>query len=81
MRIIYVVLFVISATLTNAQNDNKDIAKTQIGIYYHHFCGILYVFAANGGNILDPQILAFAFFMFMWQIPHFFSHMFSGRFL
>jgi protein SCO1/2 len=26
---------VISATLTNAQNDNKDIAKTQIGIYEH----------------------------------------------
>jgi protoheme IX farnesyltransferase len=28
-------------------------------------------YAAAGGNILDPQILAFAFFMFMWQIPHF----------
>ena len=28
-------------------------------------------YAAAGGSILDPQIVAFAFFMFMWQIPHF----------
>jgi len=28
-------------------------------------------YAAAGGSILDPQIIAFAFFMFMWQIPHF----------
>jgi protoheme IX farnesyltransferase len=28
-------------------------------------------YVAAGGNVLDPQILAFAFFMFMWQIPHF----------
>lgn len=28
-------------------------------------------YVAAGGSILDPQILAFAFFMFMWQIPHF----------
>lgn len=28
-------------------------------------------YVAAGGNVLDPQILAVAFFMFMWQIPHF----------
>lgn len=28
-------------------------------------------YVSAGGNALDPQILAFAFFMFMWQIPHF----------
>jgi len=28
-------------------------------------------YAAAGGSILDPQIISFAFFMFMWQIPHF----------
>lgn len=28
-------------------------------------------YAAAGGSILDPEIIAFAFFMFMWQIPHF----------
>ena len=28
-------------------------------------------FVAAGGSALDPKILAFAFFMFMWQIPHF----------
>ena len=28
-------------------------------------------YVAAGGSALDPQILAFAFFMFMWQIPHF----------
>lgn len=28
-------------------------------------------YVAAGGNLLDPQILAFAFFMFMWQVPHF----------
>lgn len=28
-------------------------------------------YVAAGGSVLDPQILAFAFFMFMWQIPHF----------
>lgn len=28
-------------------------------------------YVAAGGNILDPQIIAFAFFMFMWQVPHF----------
>lgn len=28
-------------------------------------------YVAGGGNVLDPQILAFAFFMFMWQVPHF----------
>lgn len=28
-------------------------------------------YVAAGGYVTDPQILAFAFFMFMWQIPHF----------
>lgn len=28
-------------------------------------------YAAAGGSILDSEIIAFAFFMFMWQIPHF----------
>ena len=28
-------------------------------------------YAAAGGSISDPEIIAFAFFMFMWQIPHF----------
>lgn len=28
-------------------------------------------YVAAGGSLLDPQILAFGFFMFMWQIPHF----------
>lgn len=28
-------------------------------------------YAAAGGSISDPSIIAFAFFMFMWQIPHF----------
>jgi len=28
-------------------------------------------YVAAGGSVLDPKILAFAFFMFMWQIPHF----------
>ncbi|NOR87867.1 MAG: hypothetical protein GQ527_09680 [Bacteroidales bacterium] len=28
-------------------------------------------FVAAGGNPLDAKILAFSFFMFMWQIPHF----------
>jgi protoheme IX farnesyltransferase len=28
-------------------------------------------YAAAGGSITDPAIIAFAFFMFMWQIPHF----------
>ena len=28
-------------------------------------------YVSAGGNVLDPQILAVAFFMFMWQIPHF----------
>ncbi len=28
-------------------------------------------YAAAGGSILEPQIISFAFFMFMWQIPHF----------
>lgn len=28
-------------------------------------------YVAAGGNLADPQILAFAFFMFMWQVPHF----------
>lgn len=28
-------------------------------------------YVAAGGEVLDPQILAFAFFMFMWQVPHF----------
>lgn len=28
-------------------------------------------YVSAGGYALDPQILAFAFFMFMWQIPHF----------
>jgi len=28
-------------------------------------------YAAAGGSIGDPAIIAFAFFMFMWQIPHF----------
>jgi len=28
-------------------------------------------YVAAGGNLLDPQIIAFAFFMFMWQVPHF----------
>lgn len=28
-------------------------------------------YAAAGGLILDSEIIAFAFFMFMWQIPHF----------
>jgi protoheme IX farnesyltransferase len=27
--------------------------------------------AAAGGRILDPQIMAVAFFMFLWQVPHF----------
>jgi protoheme IX farnesyltransferase len=27
--------------------------------------------AAAGGSLLDPQILAIAFFFFIWQIPHF----------
>jgi heme o synthase len=26
---------------------------------------------AAGGNLLDPQILIIAFFLFIWQIPHF----------
>jgi len=28
-------------------------------------------YVAAGGNLLDSNILAFSFFMFMWQIPHF----------
>jgi len=28
-------------------------------------------YVAAGGSASDPKILAFAFFMFMWQIPHF----------
>jgi protoheme IX farnesyltransferase len=28
-------------------------------------------YVAAGGSLNDPQILAFAFFMFMWQVPHF----------
>lgn len=28
-------------------------------------------YVAAGGNLADPQIIAFAFFMFMWQVPHF----------
>ena len=28
-------------------------------------------YVAGGGNPTDPAIVAFAFFMFMWQIPHF----------
>lgn len=28
-------------------------------------------YAAAGGSISDPSIIAFSFFMFMWQIPHF----------
>ncbi len=28
-------------------------------------------YVAAGGSLLDPQIIAFGFFMFMWQIPHF----------
>ena len=28
-------------------------------------------YVAAGGSALDPKILAFSFFMFMWQIPHF----------
>ncbi len=27
--------------------------------------------AAAGGLLLDPQIMAVAFFMFLWQVPHF----------
>jgi protoheme IX farnesyltransferase len=27
--------------------------------------------AAAGGSVLDPRILAVAFFFFMWQVPHF----------
>ena len=27
--------------------------------------------AAAGGRLLDPQIMAVAFFMFLWQVPHF----------
>lgn len=26
---------------------------------------------AAGGSLLDPQIMAVAFFMFLWQVPHF----------
>ncbi|MBI9034368.1 MAG: protoheme IX farnesyltransferase [Bacteroidales bacterium] len=28
-------------------------------------------YVAGGGYLGDPEIIAFAFFMFMWQIPHF----------
>lgn len=28
-------------------------------------------YVAAGGSLLDSQIMAFGFFMFMWQIPHF----------
>ena len=28
-------------------------------------------YVAAGGSLLDTQIMAFGFFMFMWQIPHF----------
>ncbi len=28
-------------------------------------------YVAGGGSLADPEIIAFAFFMFMWQIPHF----------
>ncbi len=27
--------------------------------------------AAAGGSLMNPMILAFAFFIFMWQVPHF----------
>ncbi len=48
--------------------------KTAFAVVPGSFIGALpplVGYAAAGGSILDPQIIAFAFFMFMWQIPHF----------
>jgi heme o synthase len=30
---------------------------------------------AGGGYVLDPRMASLCFFLFMWQVPHFFSHL------
>ena len=30
---------------------------------------------AGGGDFLDPRMAALCFFVFMWQVPHFFTHL------
>lgn len=48
--------------------------KTAFAVVPGSFIGALppmVGYASAGGSILDPQIIAFSFFMFMWQIPHF----------